>query len=290
MGDQRAALLISDSWICPTSTCRCEKRRELRKEVMESRSLGSIILSAVIVGLVAGLLVALFHFVLTEPLMERAIEIEKSLHQVQETTGETLLVDRKAQRAGLFLGFALYGLTWGLIFSVIYHVLQDRLRDLSTLVSNSVPVLLTGWSVALFPFLKYPANPPGVGDPETVQYRQTLYLAFIALSVVITCLAFVLQRSLSRPSAAGRRAWSKWAIVLGTYAAPAVLLYMAFPPNSDAVLMPADLVWTFRLLSFAGLALFWIAYAVGFAWFAIRAERERSERSKKKMALAIKKT
>lgn len=256
---------------------------------MESRSLGNIILSAVVVALIAGLLVAVFQFVLTEPIMERSIEIEKSLRQVQEVTGETLLVDRNAQRAGLFLGFVMYGLTWGLLFGVLYHVVQNRLRDISTSLRSLVPVLLTGWSVALFPFLKYPANPPGVGDPETIQYRQTLYLAFIALSAVITCLAFVIQRYLGRPGATGRSTWSKWAIVLGAYAAPAVVLYTAFPPNPDAILMPADLVWTFRVLSFAGQALFWLAYAAGFAWFAVRAERERPERSKKNMTLAIKK-
>lgn len=246
---------------------------------MESRSLGSIILGAVIVGLIAGLLVAAFHFVLTEPIIERSIELEKSLRQVQEATGETLLVDRDAQRAGLFLGFLMYGLTWGLLFSVVYHLVQNRLGSLSTPLRGSVPVLLTGWSVALFPFLKYPANPPGVGDPETIQYRQTLYLAFVALSVVITCLAFVIQRHLSRPGATGHSTLSKWAIVLGTYAAPAILLYIAFPPNPDAVLMPAGLVWMFRVLSFAGLALFWIAYAAGFAWFAVRAERPERAKS-----------
>jgi len=240
---------------------------------MESRSLGSIILGAVIVALIAGLLVAVFHFVLTEPIMERSIEIEKSLRQVQEVTGETLLVDRDAQRAGLFLGFVMYGLTWGLLFSMAYSVVQNRLRDICTSLRSLILVALTGWSVALFPFLKYPANPPGVGDPETIQYRQTLYLAFVALSVVSTCLAFVVQRYVSRPGATGQSRWSKWVIVLGTYAAPALVLYIAFPPNSDAVLMPAGLVWMFRVLSFAGLALFWGAYAAGFSWFAMRAER-----------------
>jgi hypothetical protein len=34
----------------------------------------------------------------------------------------------------------------------------------------------------LVPALKYPANPPAVGDPETIYYRQTLYVIFIAIS------------------------------------------------------------------------------------------------------------
>ena len=38
--------------------------------------------------------------------------------------------------------------------------------------------------MAIFPFLKYPANPPGVGEPESIGYRQTLYVGFIALAVL----------------------------------------------------------------------------------------------------------
>jgi hypothetical protein len=32
--------------------------------------------------------------------------------------------------------------------------------------------------------------------------------------------------------------------------------------------MPADLVWTFRLISFVGLLLFWMVLAGLFGWFA----------------------
>jgi hypothetical protein len=38
--------------------------------------------------------------------------------------------------------------------------------------------------VALFliPSLKYPANPPAVGNPDTIYYREILYVGFIAIS------------------------------------------------------------------------------------------------------------
>jgi len=32
------------------------------------------------------------------------------------------------------------------------------------------------------PALKYPANPPAVGNPETIYYRQSLYVAFLVIS------------------------------------------------------------------------------------------------------------
>lgn len=34
----------------------------------------------------------------------------------------------------------------------------------------------------LIPVPKYPANPPAIGDPDTIYYRQSLYVAFLAIS------------------------------------------------------------------------------------------------------------
>ncbi len=243
---------------------------------MESRPLGGMVGYAVVAGLMAGLIVAIFHYVATEPVIERAIELESELGHLQEVTGERPLVDRGAQRLGLFLGFLLYGLTWGLLFSLLYRVVQALPPGLGLLGRGPITALLTGWSVALFPFLKYPGNPPGVGDPETIGYRQALYTGFVVLSLAVTCLALAVRWYLGR--APGWSAPWKWAIVLGIYGAGAAMLYFALPPDPDVVRMPADLVWSFRALSFAGMVLFWVAYAAGFSWLAVRAER--SGRSK----------
>jgi hypothetical protein len=51
----------------------------------------------------------------------------------------------------------------------------------------------------------------------------------------------------------------------GIYAAA---IYAALPGNPDPVEMPADLVWTFRVISFVGLLLFWLILAGMFGWFA----------------------
>jgi len=45
-----------------------------------------------------------------------------------------------------------------------------------------------------------------------------------------------------------------------------VALYAAMPRNPDPITMPADLVWSFRGISFAGLVLFWLALGVSFHW------------------------
>lgn len=34
----------------------------------------------------------------------------------------------------------------------------------------------------MIPTLKYPVNPPGVGNPDTIYYGESLYVGFIAVS------------------------------------------------------------------------------------------------------------
>jgi len=124
---------------------------------------------------------------------------------------------------------------------------------------------LVGWSVALFPFLKYPANPPGVGDAATIGTRQALYVSVVALSVVGLALALAFRRlgaSITTPSWAARLS-GPLALVL--YIAYILAVYVLMPANPDPVALPAGLVWAFRGLSLAGLALFWAVVAIAFA-------------------------
>lgn len=223
------------------------------------QSLGAVLRAAVVAGLIAGLGVAGFHWLLTEPVIDRAIEIETRLSQARGTPAEEPVVSRRAQRVGLVFGFLLYGATSGLLFGVLFH-LTRAWRPLAWTGARRgfLLAVLAAWSVGVFPLLKYPANPPGVGDPETIGYRQGLYLGFIGLSVIGAVLAFGLQRSLSHM---GRWAWPA-ALVL--YLVYLVVVYWAMPANPDPVRMPAQVVRPFRALSLAGLVLFWTILAAAF--------------------------
>jgi hypothetical protein len=57
-------------------------------------------------------------------------------------------------------------------------------------------------------------------------------------------------------------------LVTAFYVIYAAVIYAALPANPDPVEMPADLIWTFRLISFVGLMLFWVILAGVFGWFA----------------------
>jgi hypothetical protein len=173
------------------------------------RTLGSMLKASVVAGLLAGAIVSGFHALLIEPVIDRAIALEERHSQTHGAAHAEPVVDRPTQRWGMVLGFLIYGAMWGVLLGVLLYLTQDWRPTTWTLVRYGVMLaVLLGWSVAWFPFLKYPANPPGVGEAETVGYRQALYLGFIGLSVVGTALALGLFRRLTRPNEAsvpGRR-------------------------------------------------------------------------------------
>jgi putative cobalt transporter subunit CbtA len=221
---------------------------------MRDLPLGSVMRAALLAGVAAGLAAALFNFLLTEPLIDRAIALETLRHQA-EGTYEEPMVSRGAQQIGLFVGFLIFGLTWSLLAGAAFHLVQRWMPAWSPLKRSLLVAGLSYWAVALLPGLKYPANPPGVGDPDTIGYRQALYLGFLALSVLATAVA----------ATAAYRYGSRrgWQVGVAVGAALSAALYLAMPANPDTVSMPADLVTTFRFLSVGGLAVFWLVLGTG---------------------------
>ena len=111
--------------------------------------------------------------------------------------------------------------------------------------------LVLGWAVGLLPLLKYPANPPGVGEAATIGHRQAFFVALIALSLIGTMVALAIERRLSNGGKSTRAA-----VILG-YVAYLAVIYFALPANPDPVKLPSDLVQAFRALSLLGQLLFW---------------------------------
>lgn len=229
---------------------------------MNPPSVFSILRNALLAGLLAGLITAAFHFAFTETFIEQSIALEESRAAAHGAAAEAEppIVSREMQRLGLFLGYGSYGLTWGLLFGVVFAALRLARRSGAGVgPSGWWLALLAGWSVGVVPMLKYPANPPGVGDPETIGYRQGLYLALLALSVVGTAAAAYLGPRLS-PGNTGTALAGALVLLWGAG------LMLVMPANPDVVAAPDSLLQPFRALSLAGLAVFWLTFAVGFSW------------------------
>jgi Probable cobalt transporter subunit (CbtA) len=232
-------------------------------------ALRSALLSAVAAGLIAGAVAAAFHEVLTEPVIDRAIAAEEARDAGQPGhTHEEPIVSRRGQKIGLVVGLLLYGAVWGVLVGLAVYLTRGWAPPGWSLGRQGLVVaLLAGWSVALFPFLKYPANPPGVGEPETIGYRQTLYLGFIVLAVLGLWLAVGLRRF--RAASQGPGAWIAPAVF---YVVWTLAIYVLMPPNPDPVEISETILRPFRALSLAGLVVFWAGLGLAFGWLA----RERA--------------
>jgi H+/gluconate symporter-like permease len=98
--------------------------------------------------------------------------------------------------------------------------------------------------------IKYPPNPPAVGDPETIYYRQGLFVAYLAISG-FTALALAVLWNRVRESK------SKKIILPLIYAGVMSAAYIGFPPNPDEISISMELIQTFRI---------WTAITIGMYW------------------------
>ena len=224
---------------------------------MELKSLGQILKAALIAGLIAGAVASSFHWAFTEPIIERAIEIENRGHA---GSPEQPVVSRPMQKVGLFAGFVIYGVVLGNFLSLLGYAVRPWYAEMGYGRQMFLLALLLGWVAGVFPFLKYPANPPGVGEAETIGYRQELFVALIVLSLIGTTVAIAIERRLSN---GGK---SKRAAVIEGYVIYLAVIYFALPENSGPVNLPSELVQAFRALSLLGQLLFWGIMGGSFRW------------------------
>lgn len=208
-------------------------------------------------GLLAGLCMGLLHFVLTEPVIDRAIALEdQSIAAAGQMAHYAPVVSREIQKGMLVVGSILYGLVVGLIFGIAFAA-SGRFLPGRPVVKVLVLAGLLWWSVGLLVFLKYPANPPGVGNLETVYFRQYIQIAFMALSVLTVVVAWTTYLLSGRWWPSEKQRERRLALAIGGYAVLAIVVFVAMPPNPDPISAPADLIWDFRILSLSIQAFFW---------------------------------
>lgn len=224
-------------------------------------------------GLLGGLLAALFAFVVAEPTIDRAIALEeRAAATAPVAEHEDAAVSRDVQRrAGAPLGFAVVGAGVGALFGLLYaglrRVTPQRDHWQRSLALGAAAVT----ALSLVPFLRYPANPPGVGDPDTVGDRTRYYLAAVVLGLAAVLGAWRLLRALSRR---GLSQPVRHAATAVAFLALVGAGYAVLPDTRDAVAVPAPLLWDFRVQSLATQLLLWGALAATFGVLSERASRQ----------------
>lgn len=244
-----------------------------------------------LLGLVAGLLAGVVAFTVSalvgEPQVDAAIALEEAAAPAHDHdhASEEAVVSRDTQGGvGLATATIVTGLVLGGGAGLAGAVALGRLGSLRPAASTAVVVALGFWSVGLVPFLKYPANPPAVGDPATIDQRTALYFGFQALSMVSVVVAVVLARRLLPALGAYRAVVLAGLVAIGLVVAAGI----ALPTVDEVGDFPASLLWRFRLSSLLTLATLWAVIGVVLTGLVGRvAARAQADQQRRALAAAL---
>jgi hypothetical protein len=246
---------------------------------------GTLLARGMLVGIVAGCLCFSFLKIVGEPQVDRAIAFEaqfdraKARAEAQALTAKGLaapkeepepeLVSRDVQAGiGLFTGVLVYNVAFGGLFALAFGLGYGRMGDFDPRTTAALLATLGFVAVYVVPGLKYPANPPAVGDPATIGMRTALYFSMIAISLAAMIAAGTLRlRLLARHGP-----WNAFLIAAGAYLIVVVVVGVALPPvNEVPAEFPAVVLWRFRIASAGAQLITWTTIGLLFGAAAERA-------------------
>ena len=110
---------------------------------------------------------------------------------------EPELVSRAVQGGiGLFTGAMTYNIAFGGLFALAFAICYGRMGDFSPRVTAAVLAISGFIAVYAVPILKYPANPPSIGNPDTIGMRTAIYFGMILLSLASMIVAWNVRNRL----------------------------------------------------------------------------------------------
>jgi predicted cobalt transporter CbtA len=242
----------------------------------------ALLVRGMLAGLAAGLLAFAFAYAFGEPQVQAAIDFEEHLARLAHEPAAAAEVSRGVQRTlGLLTGLVLVGIALGGVFALLFAWAYGRIGRLGARPTAALLALAAFATVTLVPSTKYPAGPPTVGNPDTIDRRTVLFVAMICISLLALVAAARIRRELL-----GRLgAWNA--------ATLAGLAFVAIVAGAELVLpavhetpagFPADVLWRFRLASLGTNAVLWTAIGLGFG---LLAERLLAARAPGRSAVAV---
>jgi predicted cobalt transporter CbtA len=223
-----------------------------------------------LVGLLAGLLAMGFAKLVGESQIARAEQFEATHSHDHGNAVDEAPVSRTVQSTlGLGVGLLVAGAALGGIFALAFALVHGRFargraRTTAALVAG-------GAFTALFlvPFLKYPANPPSIGNPDTLGHRTAVYFMLMLFGV----LALVLAVGIHRRLVDRLGAWNASLLAASAFIALVVVAYLVMPGIEEIPAgFPAGVLWKFRLASLGTQAVLWLTLGLGFGALTERRE------------------
>src|SRR5574338_523236 len=148
----------------------------------------SFLVIVILSGFLAGLVHGLVNVALVEPYLDAAIGIENQRMFAEGQAKDTpqfwkQYTDyRTWQKEGSVVAGAILGTATGALFGLIFAYSRNSLPSQND-IKKALVLAAIMWAVLYFiPFLKYPANPPTVCEPDSITLRASTYAIFVALS------------------------------------------------------------------------------------------------------------
>ena len=263
-----------------------------------------LIVRGVLAGVAGGLVAFVFARIFAEPVINAAINyqtgrdaalaaLDKAAGRPPPAAAPDIFSRTIQANVGLGVGMIAMGAALGALFAVCYAVCLGRVGGLRP---RSLALLVAAGGFVgsyLVPFIKYPANPPGVGNPDTIKQRGGLYLLMVICSVVFLVLAVWLGKRL-KPRLGN---WNASLVAGAAFIAAIGVVMVMLPqlgelpanvaayghratetplplvgPGGRIVYpgFPADVLFSFRLYSVAAQLLLWGTIGLVFAPLADR--------------------
>ncbi len=239
---------------------------------------GSLLLRGMLVGIVAGLLCFTFLKIFGEPQVDTAIAFETRMDEAKDQAKaqeamakgmvmpkeepEPELVSRPVQAGiGLLTGVTVYSASFGGLFALAFALVYGRVGSFGPRATSALLAGAGFISLYVVPNLKYTANPPSVGEPETIGMRTAFYFAMIAISLATMIASVMLQRRLLDRMGAWNATLLAGAAYLVVVFGAALLLPTVNEVPED---FPAVVLWKFRIASLGAQFIMWTTIGLVF--------------------------
>ncbi len=121
-----------------------------------------------------------------EPFVDKAIGLEtaKAIDLGENVSTDEQNLYRIWQKPGSFVGGSVLGMAFGTLLGIVYMFCRKAIpfsSDRKRAVFLSLAMCLVLFVV---PFVKYPGNPPAVGNPDTIWLRESMYIGFLSVSAL----------------------------------------------------------------------------------------------------------
>ena len=216
-------------------------------------------------GAIAGTILGIINQGIVEPYIDRAVNIETAVTERKVINPSELAGYRIWQKGGEIVAGTILGTSLSALFGIVFIYNRTSLPGSSNKKKALTLAGIMCLVLFIIPALKYPANPPAVGDPKTIYYRQSLYVTFIAISGFSALAIAFMYRTLGN----NLPTKTKNIIFPLFYAAIIAGAYLVLPSNPDKITsVPMDLVQGFRISSAFTMSIFWgmIGIIFGSMW------------------------